>query len=40
MDDFRFQDLSTNGIRYNDRPVRKKAVILSDGDRVEIAGQG
>ncbi|PLW11269.1 hypothetical protein PCANC_13259 [Puccinia coronata f. sp. avenae] len=33
------EDLSTNGIRYNDRPVRKKAVILSDGDRVEIAGQ-
>ncbi|KNZ62031.1 CAMK/RAD53 protein kinase [Puccinia sorghi] len=32
-------DLSTNGIRYNNRLVRKKAVILNNGDRVEIAGQ-
>ncbi|KAA1116332.1 Meiosis-specific serine/threonine-protein kinase mek1 [Puccinia graminis f. sp. tritici] len=33
------EDLSTNGIRYNDRLVRKKAVILNNGDQVEIAGQ-
>ncbi|POW13877.1 hypothetical protein PSHT_07591 [Puccinia striiformis] len=32
-------DLSTNGIRYNNRLVRKKAVILNNGDQVEIAGQ-
>ncbi|KAA1073949.1 Meiosis-specific serine/threonine-protein kinase mek1 [Puccinia graminis f. sp. tritici] len=35
-----YADLSTNGIRYNDRLVRKKAVILNNGDQVEIAGQG
>jgi len=33
------EDLSTNGIRYNNRLVRKKAVILNNGDRVEIAGE-
>ncbi|KAI7936202.1 hypothetical protein MJO29_015505 [Puccinia striiformis f. sp. tritici] len=33
------EDLSTNGIRYNNRLVRKKAVILNNGDQVEIAGQ-
>ncbi|OAV86787.1 CAMK protein kinase [Puccinia triticina 1-1 BBBD Race 1] len=33
------EDLSTNGIRYNHRLVRKKAVILNNGDEVEIAGQ-
>ncbi|KAH9447086.1 hypothetical protein Pst134EA_029073 [Puccinia striiformis f. sp. tritici] len=33
------EDLSTNGIRYNNRLVRKKAVILNNGDQVEISGQ-
>ncbi|KAI9602164.1 hypothetical protein KEM48_000194 [Puccinia striiformis f. sp. tritici PST-130] len=28
-----------HGIRYNNRLVRKKAVILNNGDQVEIAGQ-